>query len=399
MLTLPRLRADQMAIVRHPARIKVISAGRRFGKTVTGGNVAVNVLRQHGKVAWVAPSYKNTRPLWRWATSVCANERRLVVSRSEKVISSDYGGFLSIYSADNADSIRGEAFHLVIVDEAAQIPEEVITDVIMPTLADFDGDLMLFGTPRGKNWYYHWFMRGQATDDDMASWQVPTNANPMPSIQRAFVKAQEMLPERTFRQEWLAQFVDDGGEVFRNVRLCAKATPQLRGIPGHIYVIGVDWAKHVDYSVFAVFDITLQALVHLERMQAVEYVVQCGRLKALADKFGNPPIVAESNSGQSVLEQLTRVGLQVLPFNTTQATKTVIIDALTMAFESESITILDDRILVGELEAYTMERTHSGLFRYSAPSGLHDDCVMALAFAYYGGRGIGSPNDWVLRPQ
>lgn len=399
-LSLPRLRPDQVAIVKHPARIKIISAGRRFGKTVTGGNIAVNVLRQHGKVAWVAPSYKNTRPLWRWATAVCANERMLSISRGEKVISSSRGGFLSIYSADNADSIRGEAFHLVIVDEAAQIPEEVVTDVIMPTLADYDGDLICFGTPRGKNWYFHWFNRGQANEEDVASWQVPTNANPMPSIQRAFDKARQMLPERTFRQEWLAQFVDDGGEVFRNVRACAVSVKQEAGLPGHNYVIGVDWAKHVDYTVFAVFDITLQSLVYLDRMQSVEYMVQCGRLKALADRFGRPPIVAETNSmGNSVIEQLVRLGLRVVPFTTTNATKTVVIDALTMAFERGAISILDDRVLIGELEAYTMIRTPSGLLRYDAPSGLHDDTVMALAFAYHGGRSLGSPSDWVLRPR
>lgn len=394
------LRLDQVEIVRHPAKIKIVSAGRRFGKTVTGGNVAVNVLCQHGKVAWVAPSYKNTRPLWRWATAVCGNEKRLDISKGEKIISTHHGGFLSIYSADNADSIRGEAFHLVIVDEAAQIPEEVITDIIMPTLADHDGELLLFGTPRGKNWYFHWFNRGQIPGEEMASWQVPTSANPMPSIQKAFDRARDMLPERTFRQEWLAQFVDDGGEVFRNVRACAKAQFQPSGIPGHSYVIGVDWAKHVDYTVFAVFDINLQALVHLERMQSIDYMVQCGRLKLLAEKFGRPAVIAETNSmGTAVIEQLYRDGLNVMPFTTTQATKTVVIDALTMAFERGAITILDDRVLVGELEAYTMIRTSSGLLKYSAPSGLHDDCVMALAFAYHGGRSIGDPSDWILKPR
>lgn len=360
----------------------------------------MNTLCQHGRVAWVAPSYKNTRPLWRWATAVCANEPMLSISLSEKVISTHRGGFLAIYSADNPDSIRGEAFNLVIVDEAAQVAEETITDVIMPTLADVDGDLLLFGTPRGKNWYYSWFQRGQVGEDDMASWQVPTNANPMPSIQRAFEKAHRRLPDRTFRQEWLAQFVDDGGEVFRNIRACAVAIHQIRAIPGHAYVIGVDWAKHVDFTVFCVFDVNLQAVVHLERMQSVDYMVQCGRLKVLADAFGNPPIIAETNSmGASVIEYLYRDGLNVIPFTTTQASKTLVIDALTMAFEQGIISILNDRVLIAELEAYTMIRAPSGLFRYSAPSGLHDDCVMALAFAYYGGKSIGDASGWVAGPR
>ena len=40
--------------------------GRRWGKTVLGGTVCGNALAQHGRVAWIAPTYKNTRPMWRW---------------------------------------------------------------------------------------------------------------------------------------------------------------------------------------------------------------------------------------------------------------------------------------------------------------------------------------------
>jgi len=40
--------------------------------------------------------------------------------------------------------------------------------------------------------------------------------------------------------------------------------------------------------------------------------------------------------------------------------------------------------LVSELQAYTMERLPSGRFRYSAPAGMHDDTVIALALAWHG---------------
>lgn len=401
MIELPGLRPDQVAVVKHPAKVKVCVLGRRWGKTLTGGVVSVNVLRQHGRVAWVAPTFKNTRPMWRWATAVSRNERRLRIREGDKIISSSRGGSLSVFSADNADSILGDAFHLVIVDEAALVKEEVINNVIMPTLADYDGDLILIGTPRGKNYFYHMFMRGQSDEPGIASWQGPTSMNPIPSIQRAFKKARKQLPERTFRQEFLAQFIDDGGEVFRGVRACATAIHQAHAMHGHQYIIGVDWAKYEDFNVFAVFDINEQALVHLDRSQSIDYMVQCGRLKALADKFNNPVIVAETNSmGDAVMEQLMRMGLQVVPFTTTNATKAVIIDGLTLAFEQKTIRILNDTVLIGELEAYTMKRTGaSRLLRYTAPDGMHDDTVIALALAYHGGRGVGSPDDWVLGPR
>ena len=64
------------------------------------------------------------------------------------------------------------------------------------------------------------------------------------------------------------------------------------------------------------------------------------------------------------------------------ATKAAAIDALALAFEQRVLTIIPDPVLVGELQAFEMERLPSGMFRYGAPSGMHDDTVMALAMAW-----------------
>ncbi len=71
-------------------------------------------------------------------------------------------------------------------------------------------------------------------------------------------------------------------------------------------------------------------------------------------------------------------------FLTTNASKAAIIEGLALAFERSQIAILNDAVLVGELQAFTAERLPSGMLRYSAPSGMHDDCVMSLAMAWYG---------------
>ena len=147
-MDLPKLRADQLAIARHPAKTKVLSMGRRWGKTVLGGTVCGLTLAQHGRVAWIAPTYKNTRPMWRWlllATATDVKAKLLTVNRSDRTIETNRGGFLGIFSGDNIDSIRGEAFHLAVVDEAARIPETAWSDAIMPTLADYGGDAIEIG--------------------------------------------------------------------------------------------------------------------------------------------------------------------------------------------------------------------------------------------------------------
>ena len=94
-------------------------------------------------------------------------------------------------------------------------------------------------------------------------------------------------------------------------------------------------------------------------------------------------ICAETNSmGEPVVEQLKADGLPVAGFLTTGPSKAAIIQGLALAFERGTIVIPDDPVLIGELQAFEGTRTPSGHMRYAAPSGLHDDTVMALAIGW-----------------
>lgn len=361
-----------------------MSMGRRWGKTFMGGVYALTCADRGAAVAWVAPTYKNTRPLWRFCESHTKPvASRLRINRGERIIEFPSGGWLAMYTADNDVALRGESFDVVIVDEAAQVKEETYTDAILPTLADRDGHCMLITTPKGRNWFYREWIN--ADGHDAARFQAPSNANPMPTIRRAFELAKTRVSERTFRQEWLAEFVDDGGGVFRRVREAATATPMDKAFSARSYVIGVDWGRTNDATVFAVMDIAARSLVHLDRMVQTDYNLQSTRLRALHERFNRAPIVAEYNSmGGPIVEQLQRSGLPVVPFHTSNATKAAAIDSLALAFEQGAITIVPDEVLLSELEAYESDHTPSGMVTYGAPDGMHDDTVMALALAWQG---------------
>jgi hypothetical protein len=319
------------------------------------------------------------------------------VNESERLITFRNGGSLGIYTADNPSSILGEAFNLIVVDEAARVKEDVWYETIQPTLADVNGDAILISTPKGRNWFWREWVRGQTDNGDIKSWQCPTTANPNPNIQRAALMAAERIPERIYQQEWLAQFIESGGGVFRRITEAAKALRQDKAITDHRYAFGVDWGKSNDFTVIAVWDLTLKALCALDRFNQIDYAVQLGRLQALYERFTwtsddgqggvilHPPItiIAESNSmGQPLVEALQRMNLPVQPFTTSNATKTAAIDALALAFERGDATIIDDKTLIAELQSYEMERLPSGLLRYSAPEGMHDDTVMAAAMGW-----------------
>src|SRR3954453_21843068 len=88
--------------------------------------------------------------------------------------------------------------------------------------------------------------------------------------------------------------------------------------------------------------------------------------------------------GGPVIEQLQRDGLKVKAFMTTNASKALAIEALAFAFERGEIKILNEPVLIGELQAFEAKPLPSGMMRYDAPAGGHDDTVMSLAIAWQG---------------
>lgn len=380
-LYLTPLRPDQYEIAKHPAKIKAVCCGRRWGKSVMGGDLVVLTAYQGGRVAWVTPTYKNGRPLWRWVERTVSGVSGIQVNRSERVVTFPNGGFIAMYSGDSPDSIRGENFHLVVVDEAAKLSEDVYTDAIMPTVADNNGDILLLTTPAGKNWFYYEYLKASING---AAWQRPSSDNPNPNIRHAFDLARERSSERTFKQEWLAEFTEDGGGVFRNVRGCVYGEMDKNPPTGRDYVFGVDLGKHNDFTVIVVIDKQTRKLVYYEAFNQIDYTVQLNRLKALADRLKPSLIVIERNIGEMFIEQAQRLRLPVEAFQTNNASKQVAIDNLALAFEQNAISIPNDAKLIAELESYEMERLPGGTFRYSAPQGMHDDMVIATALAWHG---------------
>jgi predicted phage terminase large subunit-like protein len=219
-LLLPMLRLDQYRIARHPAKVKTLTMGRRWGKSTMLGALSLNAARQGARVAWVVPTYKNGNSLWRFTERVVGPLKAAGLAKTNKterlIDFPTVGGSLGIYSADNPDGIRGDNFNLVAVDEAARVSEETWADVIQPTLADVDGDAILISTPKGKNWFYRQWRDGIQDGQYAASWQAPSSDNPMPTIKRASERVRLRYGETstTYRQEWGAEFVDDGALVW-----------------------------------------------------------------------------------------------------------------------------------------------------------------------------------------
>jgi phage terminase large subunit-like protein len=216
------------------------------------------------------------------------------------------------------------------------------------------------------------------------SWRFPTRANPL--IDAAEIEAaRELLPERVFRAEYLAEFLEDGGGVFRRVEAAATAEPEAGPEPGERIVLGVDWGRDQDFTCIAVLSADRRRMLALDRFNEIGWSLQRGRLAALANRWQPDAIWAEANSiGGPNIEALQNEGLPVIPFTMTAVSKGPLIEGLALALERGELAILPDPVLLGELQTYRLERLESGRFRYSAPPGQHDDTIIALALAWHG---------------
>lgn len=383
-IRLPALHPGQQRVAQSPARFTVLACGRRWGKSVLGVDRLVHPALQGAPVAWMSPTYRMLIEVWRSLKQVLAP---LITSLSEQQHRLELctGGVVEMWSLERPDLIRGRKYRRIVIDEAAMVRSlsEAWQAIIRPTLTDMQGDAWLLSTPRGRGFFWECFQRGQDdAEHDWVSWQLPTWENPHITPEEIAALRRE-LPERIYRQEIEACFLDDSGGVFRFVAEAATAVLRDSPQPGCSYAMGIDWGRQQDFTVWILMDMEDKAVVAMDRMNQVDYAVQLARLDALCQHWQPDVIIAEQNSiGIPLIEQLQRRGLPVQSFVTTSASKAQAIEQLAFAFEQRVITIPNDPTLLHELLAYEMERLPSGGMRYSAPPGLHDDCVMALALCY-----------------
>ena len=372
----------QAQVHNSPARFRVLSAGRRFGKTRLGVMECLEVAAKGGRAWWVAPSYKISEVGWRPLKRISKRIPGAEVRLNDREVILPNGGAVAVRSADSEGGLRGEGLDFVVFDECAFMRESAWTEEVRPALADKLGRALFISTPKGRNWFWNAYMRGVQAQDGWAAFSFPTSANPFipPS---EIESARRDLPELIYQQEFLAAFVDFEGSVFRRIQEAATLEPLEAPAPGRQYLAGVDVAAAVDYTVCTIFDAQSKSMVYMDRFNRVDYGVLEDRLAALAARWKLKSLTVETNSiGQPVIDRLNNRGLPIIPFTTTSATKQTAITALQAAFEHGEIKIANYPVLVGELLSFEGKRSPSGSFTYSAPAGLHDDCVMSLAIGW-----------------
>lgn len=384
-IELPTPHAAQQSIIAEARRFSVVCCGRRWGKTVLGMDRLIRPALEGNPVAWCSPSYRMLNAAWSELRQTL-DPVTVRASIQEHTLELIGGGVIEAFSLDDPNIIRGRRYKRLIVDEAAWVKalDEAWMNALRPTLTDLEGDAWFLSTPRGMGFFRTLWQWGQdPSRRDWASWQMPTSSNP--HIPPAEIEAaRQDVTEMAFRQEYLAEFVSFEGAVFRRVLEAATVQPGIAPDARHQYIVSVDWGRAAggDATVFCVIDLTARAMVAMDRFTGAAFQLQKARLWALYERWRPQVVIAEQNSiGLPVIEALQREGLNIVGFQTTHASKAYAVDALALMLERGELAVLNDPLVIGELQAFEAEQLPSGLIRYAAASGSHDDIVMALAIA------------------
>lgn len=216
--------AAQMEIHRARGfRFRTVCTGRRFGKTLC---MAAELLDRGGgeaggDYAWVAPTYGVAERGVEAFKTIAPEFARIVGRMPARAEFEGAAGPCRVWflSADNPDSIRGFGFRGIVLDEAAAVPAAVWNYVLRPTLAQTLGWAVFISTPMGRNWFYDMFTRGVEGQAGFKSFTFPSNVSPyFPA--KEWEEARLTLPEDVFRQEYMAEFLEDGAGVFRGIEGC-----------------------------------------------------------------------------------------------------------------------------------------------------------------------------------
>lgn len=375
--------AGQRVVHRSKARFRVVTCGRRFGKTYLGCNEDVKFACEHPKTltAWVAPTYRQTKIAYRLIKQALG-ELISHSSDSELLIDLPNGTRMMFCSADNYDALRGLGIHFLVIDETPFMNEKAWTEVLRPALSDTRGKALFLGTPKGRNFFYTLFQRGlDPLYPEWESFTAPTAANPYIPREEIAAAKQE-LPEMVFQQEYEAVFLAESAGVFTNIDACIRGG-MLDPQPNCDYVVGWDIAKYQDFSVISVLNCQTMHLDYWQRTNHVDYSVQVEDVCSIALRYNYAYILQDSTGvGDPVLEQVKMRGLRADGYLFTNTSKKTLIEGLVVGIQNVGVTFPHIPVLIAELRQMQYTLTPSRLISYAAPDGAHDDTVMSLGLAY-----------------
>lgn len=204
-------------------RFWVHIAGRRTGKSYSAAILAFAKLLEPGQqVMVVAPNFSLSSIIWDYVTDLIKlmNIEVDKFNQKDKVVKLINGSIFRLLSANNRDSLVGRAANLLIIDEAAIIPnDEYFIRDLRPALSTFkDSRCLWISTPRGKgNYLYDYYMRGQDEEyEDWGSAVYTWRSNPRLS-EKDVMEAKRSMTRAMFLQEYECEWTTTESQIYEAI--------------------------------------------------------------------------------------------------------------------------------------------------------------------------------------
>jgi len=394
----------QMEFHNSSARFRALICANRWGKDRASINEAIKLhammLSENRAttliprvMGWiVAPTYKLARQNWRELKHFMPPQWVVSKNESEKQMETIFDGLIEVKSADDPDGLVSVGLDWMLMTEVGQAKN--LDDIWANLFARLssagrglggNGGLGIFnGTPYGRNFLYKMYQWGQdPTMPQWASWQFDCYSSPYIRPEDIEI-AKKTLPERLFRQYWLAEFLNDGGEVFINVDKLSTGKiqdPQL----GKLYKSSWDPAQRGDISCFGIRD-QYGVQVYKRTFTGMGWEQQLDIVDVQCKRYNHAPLDIDMTGGGETLPEAARKrGLMAngIYFSGGGNVKEQLVSNLSLLMEQEAVTLLDDETQKEELKSYEYKlNPKTKHVQYSAPSGLHDDHVSMLMMLY-----------------
>ena len=213
-----QLHPAQLEIFNSTARFKVVSAGRRFGKSrLAAWILIIKALQSESKdVFYIGPTFQQAKDIMWNMLKELLHGTDLIETTHENTATMKLvnGRRISLKGSDRPDTLRGVGLAYVVLDEYASMKVEVWEQIIRPTLSDVKGGALFIGTPAGKNHFYDLYLEAEK-DEDWEAFQYTSIDNPLIDPKEVEV-AKRTMSTQAFRQEFEASFVSFTGGIFKN---------------------------------------------------------------------------------------------------------------------------------------------------------------------------------------
>ena len=361
--------------------------GRQAGKSFTAMNLLLKwALEDNNSVSmWVSPVYSQAKKVFTELTNTIAGTGLTkAINKSELTITFINGSVIYFRSGEREDTLRGYTLNYLVVDEAAYIKDEVWNTVLRPTVLVNGKKVLFISTPKGRNWFYNLAMRGMSDEYPTYKTFYAT------SFDTPFITAEELeeaklsLPETIYKQEILAEFIDDGGEVFGSLKNCCVLDHYPKKEDNDRYYAGLDIGRANDYTVLTILN-SKGEVVRIFRDRQNSWNVIVSEIVKHLREFNARSIIEINGIGDPIFEQIKKQYSNIEPFITTNDTKQNIIEELILSLNEMKLKLPSPELntdLYKELSVFTYEYSpKSRRVKYGSPTGFHDDMVISLALA------------------